>query len=106
MPNYTIESNNQLSRIIMEGDLTASIIPELQPRLKQELDRGAHEMVFDLGNTNMLDSSGIGLLIATYNSLNRLAGHIRVINASPNIQQLLQSMRLATRLNVTGRTTS
>jgi len=106
MAQYIIESQDKLSRVIMEGDLTASLVPDLQPRLKQELTRGIQEVVFDLGKTAMLDSSGIGVLIATYNSLNRQGGRVSVINVSPDIQKLLQSMRLATRLNVTGAATA
>jgi anti-anti-sigma factor len=59
--------------------------------------------VFDLGKTAMLDSSGIGLLIATCNSLERKKGKMRVLQASSDILRLLQSMRLAGRLNVSGR---
>lgn len=55
MATYTIENHGQQSRIVMNGDLTASIIPELQPRLKEALDKGAQEMIFDLGKTAMLD---------------------------------------------------
>jgi hypothetical protein len=45
----------------------------------------------------------MGLLIAAANSVARKHGSIRVINASPDILQLLKSMRLADRLGVSGR---
>jgi anti-anti-sigma regulatory factor len=51
----------------------------------------------------MLDSSGMGLLIAAANSLAPGGGRIRVTNVSPDIFRLLQSMRLTTRLNVSAR---
>ena len=87
----------------MQGDLIASDVPDLQAALKQQLQRGVDEIVFDLAATVMLDSSGIGLLIATCNTMTRQQGRIRVINVSPDILQLLQSMRLTGRLNVTGK---
>lgn len=87
----------------MQGDLIASDIPDLQAALKQQLQRGVDEIVFDLAATVMLDSSGIGLLIATCNTMARQQGRIRVINVSPDILQLLQSMRLTGRLNATGK---
>ncbi len=83
-------------------DLVASIVPELQAVLKAELQEDGLEVVFDFAQTAMLDSSGIGLLIATHNSLSRRQGRIRLINVAPDILQLLQTMRLINRLNATG----
>jgi len=87
----------------MQGDLIASDVPDLQAALKQQLQRGVDEIVFDLAATVMLDSSGIGLRIATCNTMARQQGRIRVINVSQDILQLLQSMRLTGRLNATGK---
>lgn len=97
-----IERQAGLCRVRLDGDLTASRVPELQAVLKQELDQPLEELVFDLAGTSMLDSSGIGLLIATFNSVGRRGARFRVVNASQPIFQLLQSMRLVHRLNVSG----
>lgn len=104
MANHTIETSGKQCRVTLTGDLTASGIPEIQAALRKELVPGVTEVVFDLGKATTLDSSGIGLLIATSNSLARQQGRTRVINVSPDILRLLQSMRLATRLNATGTT--
>ena len=67
------------------------------------MEGGASDVVFDLGNTVMLDSSGIGLLIATHNSLARKQGKVHVVQVSADILRMLQGMRLVSRLNVMGR---
>ncbi len=103
MATYTIEQNGRHCVVTLLGDLVASGIPALQAALKQQLPLGVNEITFDLAATAMLDSSGIGLLIATSNSLARQQGRIRILNASADILQLLQSMRLVARLNATGR---
>jgi anti-anti-sigma factor len=102
MTGYTLERQAGLCRVRLEGDLTASLVPNLQDALKRELAQPTEEIVFDLSHAAMLDSRGIGLLIATHNSLAGKSGRVRVINVSPDILQLLQSMRLVRRLNVTG----
>jgi anti-anti-sigma factor len=102
MEKYTLELNAGNCRLTMHGDLIASIVPELQAALKEKLHPGVVETVFDLAATTMLDSSGIGLLIAASNTMGRQKGRIAIINVSPDILQLLQSMRLAGRLNATG----
>ncbi len=105
MNAYTIQQNpDRTCSVALAGDLTASTVPALQAELRQQLAENIEEVVFDLANATMLDSSGIGLLIACSNSLARKNGRVRVSNASPDVLQLLQSMRLVKRLNATGRT--
>jgi anti-anti-sigma factor len=106
MTNYNIERNANACRVVLTGDLTASNVPDLRTGLKSEIDRGADEVVFDLAKTIMLDSTGIGLLVATHNTLTPRKGSMRVISVSDDILRLLQSMRLVNRLNVSGRATS
>jgi anti-anti-sigma factor len=103
MTAYVIEQKDQQGSVKLEGDLTAVLVPDLQTDLKEMLNKGARELVFDLASTAMLDSSGMGLLIATANSLAPNGGHIRVTNVCPDIFRLLQSMRLTARLNVSAR---
>jgi len=105
MADYTIERNAKHCRVQLAGDLTASNVPALRAALKTELDAGVRDVVIDLARTGMLDSSGIGVLIAVFNSLSTLKGTLKVINVSTEIFQLLQSMRLVARLNVTARAT-
>jgi anti-anti-sigma factor len=105
MEKYIIEVKDGSCRVTMSGDLIASVVTELQAALKEKMQQDVHEIVFDLATVVMLDSSGIGLLIAASNTVGRLKGRIGVVNVSPDILQLLQSMRLAGRLNATGRKT-
>jgi anti-anti-sigma factor len=100
---YQVTRNDRRGFVTPGHTLTAAMVPELQTALREVLADGVEELVFDLAETAMLDSSGMGLLIAAANSLARKHGRIRVINASPDILQLLRSMRLADRLGVSGR---
>jgi len=104
MAPYATEQKDRQGSVKLMGDLTAVLVPDLQAVLKEMLNKGARELVFDLASTAMLDSSGMGLLIAAANSMASNGGKIRVTNVSPDIGRLLQSMRLTARLNVSGRT--
>lgn len=103
MATHTLEQKDRTWIVTLTGDLIVAVIPDLKTALQAALAAGAEEVVFDLGASAQLDSSGIGLLIATSNSLGRQQGRLRINNASPDILQLLQSMRLAGRLNASGR---
>lgn len=51
----------------------------------------------------MVDSSGIGLLIGAFNTLSQTNGRLEIINTAPEVLRLLQSLRVASRLNISGR---
>ena len=103
MASYRTVRTDESCRIEVEGGLTSLLVPELQQALKAEVDKGARLVTFDLQKTSMVDSSGIGLLIATFNTMKRKDGKMAVMNTAPDIFKLLQSLRLTTRLNVSGR---
>ena len=103
MSSYRMEHNDEGCRLCVSGGLTVVLVPELQQALKAEVEKGAQNITVDFADTRMVDSSGIGLLIATSNTLARKQGRLAVVNAAPEILRLMRSMRLTSRLNVTGR---
>jgi anti-anti-sigma factor len=60
------------------------------------------DVVLDLRNTAMVDSSGLGLVIGTYNSLEKVGGRLTVIHASRDVLQLFQTMRMHQRFAISG----
>jgi anti-anti-sigma factor len=75
-------------------DITAGMLDELRQGLKQCLAEGVREIVLDLKRVDMIDSQGLGLIIATYNSLTKVSGALRVQNLSPDLMGLFRTMRL------------
>jgi anti-anti-sigma factor len=63
---------------------------------------GVRDLVVDLTDVYMVDSSGIGLLISAYNSLRKVGGRLAVIHASAEILELFQTMRMHQHFSVTG----
>ena len=100
MDAYLVEQTNNDVSVKLTGDLTAVVVGNLQGALQQKLKDGMRALVVDLSHAKMIDSSGMGLLIAASNSLTPLGGQICVTNVCPDIFRLLQSMRLTARLNV------
>jgi anti-anti-sigma factor len=83
-------------------DLTAAAVPELRQMLKDLVTSGARDLIFDLSQVSMIDSSGIGLLVATHNSLSRLEGSLTVVNLSHDQLELLKAFRLDRHFSVLG----
>jgi anti-sigma B factor antagonist len=97
---FAVQRDGNKMSVLMEGDLTAAIAPGLKSTLQEALAGDVLEVEFDFEKTTVIDSTGIGLLIATYNSLSKKNGTVRVVKASEDIFHLLQSMRLEKRLCV------
>lgn len=102
MNSISFDRHEQFCRVTLPAQFTAPLVPDLQTDLRQLLTDGVTDFDFDLSATRMLDSSGIGLLTATSNSLAKYKGSIKVTGVAPEIQRLLQMMRLVDRLNVSG----
>ena len=75
-------------------DIVASMIDELKSELKQALDDGAAALTIDLSGVEMMDSMGIGVLIAAHNSLQKNGAQLQLTNPSADILKLLRNMRL------------
>lgn len=86
--------------VVLTGNLITEIIPDLKAALLTALEKETDGLVFDFSHISLVDSSGIGLLIAAYNSLSKTGGSIQVINANTQITELLTSMRLSERFNM------
>mgnify|MGYP000509375253 CR=1 FL=1 len=76
-----------------DKDLVASVVPELKQELKGLLDQG-NDLAVDLQDINIVDSKGIGLLIATHNSLQENNKALEILNPSEDVFNLFKSMRL------------
>ncbi len=75
-------------------DLVASMVQEFKKEMKSILEDNPEQIVINLDGVEMIDSVGIGVLIATHNTLSKLGGKLTIINASANIYGLFKTMRL------------
>jgi anti-anti-sigma factor len=81
--------------IVKPGEnIVAKMAQQFRKELLCVLEEGCKELVVDLRSVTRVDSIGIGILIATCNTLNESDGKLTVINVSKDIYQLLKAMRL------------
>jgi len=100
-----------MTRIIKEGgqtivkpqqNIVALVSDILRQELKRLIDEGAGELTIDLTGVDIIDSTGLGLLIATHNSLKKKGYNLVVTNANADIRELFKSMRLDQHFAVSG----
>jgi anti-anti-sigma factor len=97
----TREDNKTVVR--PSGDnIVAATLPELRSKLRGIVNQGVRDLVVDLAGVNMVDSSGIGLLISAYNSLRKVGGQLALIHVSADLLELFRSMRMHQHFSISG----
>lgn len=80
--------------LVPQADIQAGNTQEFRSTAKEFIENPPAKVVVDLQKVEMLDSSGIGFLIALYNSMKKKEVAFEVVAASPDIEDLLKSMCL------------
>ncbi len=80
--------------IYLKKDIIASTADELKTELHSLIAESPEKLVIDLAGVKMVDSIGIGVIIATYNSLNKIKSKLELANVTENIYNVLTTMRL------------
>ncbi|MBM3262379.1 MAG: STAS domain-containing protein [candidate division Zixibacteria bacterium] len=57
-------------------------------------ENGRHHIILDLADVPLLNSSGLGALIAAFKSVRKAGGQLVLIHTTPRIQHLLQVTKL------------
>lgn len=89
-----IQQNGDTAIVKPGRDIVSSMAQDFKLELKSMVEQGVKQLTIDLEDVEMIDSIGMGLLIAAHNSLAKNGGSLRVINPSEDILRLLRTMRL------------
>lgn len=95
--------NQDNQTIIKPGvDIVASMAEEFKTELLSVINESSAEVVIDLTGVEMVDSVGIGVIIAAHNSLSQSDRKLKVINVAKDVYGLFSTMRLNRRFTVEG----
>jgi len=99
---FEIRREGEKTVLAPRGDIVASSVPSLRPAMRDLVREGVRELVVDLAETSMIDSTGLGLLLAAFNSLRQVGGVFAVVHASDELLELFRSLRIHQHFAVTG----
>ena len=68
----------------------------LRDLVRDLLSKGQKQILFNLGDVNYIDSSGLGHLVSAFTSVQNQGGQLKLLNLTDNIQNLMQITRLYT----------
>lgn len=78
----------------LDRDISASMAGEFRDKLLNLVKDGTKDLTLDLNKVEMIDSVGLGVLIAAHNSLRGIGGKLVIKNVSNDIYRLFKTMRL------------
>ncbi len=95
--------NEANQTIIKPGtDVVASMAEVFKGELLSAINASQGLVVIDLAGVEMVDSVGIGVIIAAHNTLSQAGRELKVINVTKDIFGLFSTMRLNRRFIVEG----
>ena len=88
-----ISQENDKYVVIPDGNIVATIVNEFRSELKTIVEK-EKEIIVNLEGVEMIDSMGLGALIATHNSMQKYDKKLELINVSKDLLSLMKTMRL------------
>lgn len=82
-------------------DITGSSLPRFKDRVK-DVCQNTKNMELDFQNVEMVDSMGIGFIVAVCNSMKKNNGVLKIINISSELLDLFTSMHLNQHIELAG----
>jgi len=65
------------------------------------LSKGHKKILFNLGDVNYIDSSGLGHLVSAFTSVRKQEGELKLLNLTNKVHDLMQITRLYTVFDIT-----
>ena len=86
--------------VVLEGRLDVSTAPDIRLVLHRAVDNGTGDLVLDLARLDVLDASGLGVIIGAHRRAVRAGRQLVLRNVSPTVMRLLWVTRLQRVLHV------
>ncbi len=92
--NIDAKRDGETVTVVVDKSISASDVEMFKQEFKGFMADGVKNITLDCGQVEIIDSIGIGLLVATHNSLKSGGGQLEIIKAPEDVHRLLTTMRL------------
>jgi anti-sigma B factor antagonist len=79
---------------VIEKKLYQNTVVPFQKRMVSLIDAGKKKLVVNLSEVEVMNSSGLGVLILTWDRLSKEGGRLVIAGLCPMMEELFQRMRL------------
>ncbi len=81
------ETGNKLTGFI-RGEIDAHTAPVLREKLEMHHNKEGLNAELDLSDVDYMDSTGLGVFVAFYKSVNAKGGHVKLVGLSSRLKRL------------------
>jgi anti-sigma B factor antagonist len=89
-----VTSDDTVLRVTGPEELNATNASPFRDHVRGALLPGHSQIDLDFSTTRFVDSSGLGALIALHKTMSMRKGRVRVVNPTPQVQQILELTRM------------
>ena len=94
--NFNERTLDDVLVLDLDGNLAREENAQFRTHINATIDGGARKLILNLAGVSHMDSSGLGELIACYNSIQNLSGDIKLLSPNHRLQNLLVITKLNT----------
>jgi anti-sigma B factor antagonist len=102
MMSVRIQPHGNAAVVTAERRLVVGNRQALKSAVVHELENGRRTVVIDLGETDLIDSGGLGVLVTLYRQAEEVGGVLVLANLSDELSGLLRLTKLDTIFTVAG----
>jgi anti-anti-sigma factor len=82
------------NEVLLSGSLDVSSVHDVRLAVHAALDSGSGDLIVDLRDVEMLDATGLGMLVGAHRRAGRTGRRLVLRNLSPQLVRLLRVSRL------------
>jgi anti-anti-sigma factor len=87
-------ANDSADLVVIVGHLEVATVPDARAVLHEAVDRGCGDLVVDLREVELVDATGLGVLVGTHRRAQRVGRRLVLRGVPPRINRLLTLTRL------------
>ncbi len=84
----------------IDGKIIGNTVIALKREMDKQIEQSGGRLILDLTGVPLLDSSALGTIIATLQSLKKIDGKLVLLNPQKSVMNVLQVTRLNTLLEI------
>jgi anti-sigma B factor antagonist len=92
--DFARTDHGDVSTLRIAGTLDVNTVPELAASIDKLVEERRQRVVVDLGALDLIDSSGVAVLVALYKRVRAVGGQVQVINARDQPLSLFKLLRM------------
>jgi anti-sigma B factor antagonist len=92
--DFALTDHDDVSDLRIAGTLDANTAPELSATIDQLVEERRTRVVVDLAGLDLIDSSGVAVLVALYKRVRAVGGQVQVINARDQPLAIFKLLRM------------